>query len=174
MKKLNYLLLPFSFLFLCGFTIDIPECNSDKDEYNLEQCESLAESGDPKAMFYYGYLYDEGKDVDYDFKLAAKWYKKSAEKGNSLAQLNLGFLYSVGSGVEKNDKKALEWYLKSAEQDNMHAKFNVARAYLYKSDSTKEELKQALEWLKDYDNDGGARYLSYSLEYKLMDMEKNN
>ncbi|XKM12484.1 tetratricopeptide repeat protein [Orbaceae bacterium ac157xtp] len=147
MKKLSYLLLPLSFLFLSGFTIDIPECDHDKDEYNLEQCKSLADSGDPKAMFYMGYLYDEGEDVKQSFGLAAYWYENAARKGYSQAQLNLGFLYSVGDGVEQSDEKAFEWYLKAAEQGEVDAQFNIGKSY-QNGYGVDIDLKKAAEWFK--------------------------
>lgn len=53
-----------------------------------------------------GSLYDYGRGVLQDFKMAAKWYRRSADQGNDLAQRRLGLLYERGDGVPQDHVQA--------------------------------------------------------------------
>ena len=55
----------------------------------LKEWRPLAESGDPRAQFNLGAMYDEGKGVAADPVEAVKLWKRSAEQGFVLAQQNL-------------------------------------------------------------------------------------
>ena len=56
----------------------------------------LAEQGSIDAQRYIELMYDEGKGILVDDKLAVKWYTKGAEKGDRWAQFNLGVMYANG------------------------------------------------------------------------------
>jgi TPR repeat protein len=66
--------------------------------------------------------YHNGKGVEQDLSLAAKWLREAAEQDLISAQFNLGYMYAEGEGVEQDLKRAAEWYRKAAEQGNQAAK----------------------------------------------------
>ena len=72
-------------------------------------------------------MYENGRGVERDYKMAAEWYRKAAEQGYSEAQYNLGMCYEAGRGVEQDDKEAVEWYRKAAEKGNKDAKKALER-----------------------------------------------
>ena len=76
----------------------------------------LAEQGNIDAQWYIGLMYDDGKGVPEDDKIAVKWYTKVADKGDRWAQSVLGIMYDRGEGVPENDKTAVKWFTKAAEQ----------------------------------------------------------
>ena len=58
-----------------------------------------AESGDARAQFYFGRMYDSGRGVPEDDVEAARWYRMAADQGHVRAQFNLGVMYDEGEGV---------------------------------------------------------------------------
>jgi len=91
----------------------------------------LAQRGNAESQNRLGYLYENGKGVERDYKKAVEWYLKAAEKNEPAAQFNLGVMYRKGKGVKKNDKIARSWYEKAAEQGHPIAKrvVEVMRAF---------------------------------------------
>ena len=75
-------------------------------------------------------MYHNGLGVPKDYKLALKWFRKSAEQGNERAQHNLGVMYNKGEGVPKDYKLAVKWYRKSAEQGFAVAQYSLGIMYL--------------------------------------------
>tara|TARA_Y100000296_G_scaffold85902_1_gene123967 strand:- start:1193 stop:1624 length:432 start_codon:yes stop_codon:yes gene_type:complete len=86
-----------------------------------------AEQGDVRAQFNLGYMYETGKGVSQNHKLAVTWYSLAAEQGYAPAQFNLAVMYRNGQGVPQNDKTALKWYTLAAEQGYAHAQNNLKR-----------------------------------------------
>ena len=91
----------------------------------------LAQKGNAESQNRLGYLYENGKGVERDYKKAVEWYLKAAEKNEPAAQFNLGVMYRKGRGVKKNDKIARSWYEKAAEQGHPIAErvVEVMKAY---------------------------------------------
>lgn len=56
-----------------------------------------------------------------NFKVAVKWYMRSAKKGYRRAQHRLGAMYARGSGVSRNYVKAYAWCQVSASQHSRRA-----------------------------------------------------
>lgn len=75
-----------------------------------------AELGHAPAQYSLGYMYENGKGVEYDYEEAVKWYRKTAEQEYAPAQYNLGVMYSCGMGVEEDNAEAVKWYRKAAQQ----------------------------------------------------------
>src|SRR5580704_15882334 len=71
----------------------------------------LAQTGDPAAQAYMGYLYAMGRGVPQDYTQAAIWYRRAAEQGHSGAQYELGLLYDKGQGVPVNVIQAEKWLI---------------------------------------------------------------
>ena len=95
----------------------------------FEEWRPLAEQGNVGAQFNLGFMYEKGKGVPRNYKIASKWYRMSAEQGNASAQYNLGLMYAKGQGVPKDYKLAVKWFRKSAEQGNAGAQSNQGVMY---------------------------------------------
>ena len=59
----------------------------------LKEWQPLADSGDKRAQFNLGLMYDEGRGVSQDRKQALAWWEKSANQGYAQAQHNLALAY---------------------------------------------------------------------------------
>ncbi len=106
-----------------------------------------ANTGDAKAQFKVGLLYDHGQGVSQDYVQAAAWYRKAAEQGLAEAQYNLGQDYIFGTGVPKNETKAVFWYRKAAEQGE--AKAQTTLGYLYFNGwGVPQDYAQAVAWYR--------------------------
>ena len=68
-------------------------------------------------------MYEKGEGVPQDYKMAFKWYTKSAEQGVASAQNNLGNIYKEGRVVPQDYVKAHMWY-NIASQSNEFVKIN--------------------------------------------------
>ena len=69
------------------------------------------------ANFNLGYLYYEGCfGVAKDYRMAYKYFEKSAEKGFANAQYYVGYMLMTGQSVTKDVRKGLEYLKKSARQ----------------------------------------------------------
>ncbi len=85
-----------------------------------------ASIGDKVNLFRIGYCYDLGlAGFNQDYKLAKKYYLKSAKLGNAIAYNNLGVLYLHGYGVRKNIDRAIDYYIKAGELGSSKAYFNL-------------------------------------------------
>lgn len=104
---------------------DMRVCSTKVFEKTLE----AAESGDCKAMWHLGCLYNYGKGVAEDHKKAATWLRLSADAGNSDAQYSLALLYSLGFGVERDSREALKCFEVAAEAGNSVAMTILGYAY---------------------------------------------
>lgn len=85
-----------------------------------------AAAGDSSAQFEVASRLAEGKGVNQDFKLAAKWYLRAASNGQAMAQYRLGALYERGLGVDKDPARARIWYKRAAEKGNIKSMHNLA------------------------------------------------
>jgi hypothetical protein len=94
-------------------------------EHALRELIPLSEQGNEVAQVHLGTMYENGQGVPKDFKLAIKWYRKSAEQGYADGQFKLGSMYAFGKGVPQDYKIAAKWYRKSAEQGNAGAQSNL-------------------------------------------------
>ena len=96
-----------------------------KTEAQIEaETKAKAEAGDAIAQYNLGVMYNKGEGVEWNFKEAAKWYRKAAEQGNAIAQSNLGFKYERGQGVEQNNLIAYAWRNIAATNGDQNAKKN--------------------------------------------------
>jgi TPR repeat protein len=76
----------------------------------------LAESGDPTAQYFLGFLHHEGKGVPKNYSKAAKWLRKAADQGHPTAQYELGLMYTKGAGVPQDYVRAHMWCNLAASQ----------------------------------------------------------
>ncbi len=122
----------------------------------LRDFKESAESGDARAQFHLGSMYDNGSGVSRSKKKAMQWYKKAAKNGNKNAQYNLGILYYTGEGVKKNQRKAIHWWKKAANQKLDSAQFNLAIAY-FKGEGVEKSYVKAYMWATIASNFGNQQ-----------------
>ena len=64
-------------------------------------------------------MYERGRGLAQDYKMAFKWYAKAGEQGYAKAQYNLGVMYERGHGVPQDEKKAVRLYTQAAEKGDI-------------------------------------------------------
>ena len=84
-----------------------------------------AEQGKSSAQFNLGFMYENGKGVAKNYKIALKWYRLAAEQGDADALTNLGNMYHNGYGVPQDDKTAVKWWKLAAEQGDAKSQYNL-------------------------------------------------
>jgi hypothetical protein len=121
------------------------EANASNYVTSLKVWQPIAESGDARAQFYVGRIYDSGLGRAPDPLLASVWYKKAADQGNTAALTALAGLYEKGGIDGKADPAiALDLYRRAAQLTEP-----LAFARDVKSrDAEIETLKRELEKVK--------------------------
>lgn len=112
----------------------------------LKVANELVEKGDSQGAWSLGWLYENGKAVPQDYKLAASWYTKAAEQGLPDAQSKLGQLYEKGLGVPQDYNLAASWYTKAAEQGLPEAQSYLGMLY-WSGQGVSQNYKLAEKWL---------------------------
>jgi len=87
----------------------------------------LAESGDPRAAFGLGLLYDLGEGVGQDAAAAYVWYRTAAEAGVVAAEFNIAVMCDSGVGTARNAAEAAVWYASAAAHGIARAEYNLAQ-----------------------------------------------
>lgn len=72
------------------------------DADDIERLQHAADDGHLESMYHLGICYAQGKQLDQDDRLAAKWFHSAAKKGHAKAKTGLGYLYATGRGVRKD------------------------------------------------------------------------
>jgi len=111
----------------------------------LRLADPLARTGDPRAEFVLGLLYEKGRGIMMDAAAAAEWYRRAADQGLAEAQNNLGALYSNGEGVRHDHAEALKWWTLAADQGLVTSQANLAELYA-EGDGVPHDLVQAYKW----------------------------
>jgi len=88
----------------------------------LKEYRPLAEQGDAVAQFALGSMYENGRGVSQDDKVAVRWYRLAAEQGQPSAQNNLAKMYRRGRGVPRDDVLAHMWWSLAAAQGHENAR----------------------------------------------------
>ena len=114
---------------------------------SLPEVKIKAGTGDAKAQFDLGVMYDSSQKVERDDKEAAKWYRRAAEQGHAIAQNNLGMMYGRGKGVKQDHAEAVKWYRCAAEQGFARAQNFLGWAYLF-GEGVKQDNAEAAKWFR--------------------------
>jgi TPR repeat protein len=69
----------------------------------------IAESGNVRAQFLLGFMYEGGMGVPEDDTEAAKWYRRAADTGDDYAQYHMGVMHRDGQGVPRDLVRAYMW-----------------------------------------------------------------
>jgi TPR repeat protein len=105
----------------------------------------LAESGDPRAAYGLGLLYDLGEGVGQDAAAAFLWYRTAAEAGVAPAEFNIAVMYDSGVGTARNAAEAAVWYASAAAHGIARAEYNLAQLYAA-GDGVPRNLDVAKAW----------------------------
>ena len=76
----------------------------------LDILKPLAASGDPYALYTIGVMYDDGRGLPKNLKLAHSCYLKAARKGLVDAQFVAGMFYAAGRGRPQEVVRAYVWF----------------------------------------------------------------
>lgn len=106
----------------------------------------LANEGHAKAQANLAWMYQTGKGVDKDLKLAYEWYLKAALQNHIIAKNNLGVMYEKGWGVRQNNRRAVYWYRDAAAFGYAYSQYNLGRMLL-DGIGTEKNPKEAAYWL---------------------------
>ncbi|SDZ94356.1 tetratricopeptide repeat protein [Selenomonas ruminantium] len=107
--------------------------------------EKAAELGNGEAMQGLGKMFEEGKGVSLNYRVAFEWYKKSVDAGYISAMVDIGLIYEDGKGVSKNYAEACHWYKMAADKGNACAMRLIGRLYFNGNGVTKDE-GLAMQW----------------------------
>jgi TPR repeat protein len=90
-------------------------------------------------------MYQRGRGVAADPKLAADWYLRAAEEGHLMAQNNLASMYSRGEGVTQDHYAAARWYERAAEAGFAVSQYRLGQLY-EEGLGVRRDRAAALEW----------------------------
>ena len=113
----------------------------------LRQLTADARSGDNRAQFYLGALYNSGRGVPRNYAKANYWLRKAASQGDALAENVLGVNYARGNGVPRNYAKADYWYEKAASQGDAWAE-NALGVNYARGNGVPQHYTEAVYWLR--------------------------
>lgn len=91
--------------------------------------EMAALQGNSPAAVRLGNLYEEGRAIPQNLKLAADWRRRAAARGDTSAQLQLGRMYLQGLGVDQDLAAARLWLGKAAGAGNGEAAYLLSHLY---------------------------------------------
>ena len=113
-----------------------------------KELRQMAIRGNTDAMHRLGYSYYYGESgYEKDWKLAYKWWKKSADLGNSHSMLELSIMLEHGEGIRCNRKKAFEYVKAAADAGLLRALTNLGYCY-YWGIGTKKDVNAAVDCFK--------------------------
>ena len=124
----------------------------DNEDYEqaFRWCSMAAKQKDENALFFMGYLYDNGQGTAQDHKAAVEWYMKAAQQGNEQAQNIIGECYYNGDVLPQDYKKAVQWFQKAAIKVG-DATLNLATCY-YEGKGVEKNYCQAAQLFSSYIN----------------------
>lgn len=119
----------------------------------IKHIESLAQNGDPGAMFHLGKIYSIGIAVEQDYSKAEEWYLRAIELDEVRAHCNLGWLYQSGLGVSEDKVKAFELLSFGAEYGVPVAMATIG-VMLLKGEGCAADAKRGYKVLEEAFDDG--------------------
>lgn len=114
---------------------------------NFLECRKAAASGDVKAMYALGCLYEHGEGTEKDLSKAWYWYRRSAHAGSIQGMNRLGEMYRDGDGVARDYDKAKFWWSKATRSGNSGAMNNLGMLYSYQR-GFPSSYSVALDWFR--------------------------
>jgi uncharacterized protein len=116
----------------------------------------LADEGNRVAQERIGRLYERGKAVPADFRVALEWYRKAADQCDALAQAHVGRIYRSGGFNGRADfPAALRYYREAAVKGVAVAQ--VGLGSMYKAgEGVPENATEAAAWFRKAAAQGDA------------------
>ena len=126
----------------------LPDCvkTTQTLEAKVVACRAAAKSGDAKAQYALGIMYEDGWGVPQNYDKALAWYLRAAEQGFALAQLQVANMYYEGWTGQPNYAKALKWYVRAAAQGQAGAQAGLSRMY-YTGNGLPKDFVLAYKWV---------------------------
>ena len=87
----------------------------------LQLLRPLAESGNVRAQFFLGFMYEGGMGVSRDNIEAAKWYRRAADTGDGIAQYHIGTMHLDGRVLPRDPVRGYMWLDLAATRGNRDA-----------------------------------------------------
>jgi TPR repeat protein len=122
----------------------------------LKLLKPLADEGNMVAQERIGRLYERGKAVPADFRVALEWYRKAADQGDALAQAHVGRIYRSGAfGGRADFATALRYYRQSAAKGVAVAQLGLGSMYK-DGEGVPENPAEAVAWFRKAAAQGDA------------------
>jgi hypothetical protein len=119
----------------------------EKDQELFEFCLVKAKQGDAEFQTKLGILYQDGEEVERNYKEAIKWFKKAADQGSRLAADKLSIMYYEGKGVDKDYEIASMWLEKSFQDASANQQYHLAEMFR-KGIRFPKDINEAYKWHK--------------------------
>jgi hypothetical protein len=119
---------------------------NDSSKDTSRQVERAAITGDAKAQFQLGEMYQSGIGRGQNFTAAYRCFLRSAEQEYAPAELELALIYLLGLGVERSPKDAAHYLVRASQRGFPQAQF-VLGALLAEGKVFKHSVEQARYWL---------------------------
>lgn len=128
----------------CGQLLESGFGGADEPRYAQASAyyQRAAALGNSYAYSNLGRMYQNGKGVMQDSKLAVKMFKRAIDLGNTNAMFNMGAMYENGAGVPQSHQEAYKYYMMAAELGNPQALFKVS-SILEKTEETQDRIRAA-------------------------------
>jgi S1-C subfamily serine protease len=134
----------------------------------LNVIQADADAGNPQAQNLLGRLYDSGRLVKRDEKIAIEWFRRSAVQGLAESQFSLAFKLFKTSKSE-----SISWFQKSAAQGYAIAQYYLGLLYS-KGDGVPRNEEMAYFWLLLASSSGNRSAISARevVEEKLSNQQR--
>lgn len=103
----------------------LAELGRDTKIAGQDRLREAAMGGNLAAMFEVGTRLADGRGVNRDPKLAARWFEQAAAQGHAPSQYRLASLFREGRGVNKDAAIAFQWFDRAAAQGHVLAMHNA-------------------------------------------------
>ncbi|MEN0046319.1 MAG: tetratricopeptide repeat protein [Bacteroidota bacterium] len=147
------------------------------DLFEQRDCEAArskilaaANSGNAKAQYYAGKLYEIGCGVEENIDKAVEWYQQSAAQDYLAANFQLSLLHLLGDKIAKNKKEAFYWCDRTARKGYVKAFFLLAWMYENGIGTNKDSIRAA-NW---YEKASKRKYTKQVAEYDFSFLSVDN
>ena len=124
---------------------------SSKQQREVDEAVAMmreaADQGHMMAQAHCGNVYDFGRGVVKDDRLALVYYEKAAKQGHVVSQYNTGSCYTEGQGCDQNYERAAEWLEKAARAGHAGAMVHLGGLY-YTGNGVPQSFERAVGLFK--------------------------
>jgi len=131
----------------------------------------LAEQGNAEAQRGLGILYENGRAVAKDGKLATDLFRKAALGGDAEAEYRFGLRLVMGTDdVARDTAEGLNWLVKSGEHGHFNSFTRIGDIYRIGKYGLAKDLVQATSWFRkaaDLGDPEGQAWLGWAYHYGM-------